>query len=379
MRARVPAPGGFLLLVVLCTLAPASAAARQPAAGTPGPIPWSRVLEQPREWYGSAEAVRIADDVLLYQHPNGGWDKNIDMAAVLDDTARAALAARRSEWETTIDNGATYEQIRFLALVHHATGHERFRDAALRGIEYLLEAQYDNGGWPQYYPLREGYYSRITFNDDAMVNVMRLLREVADGDAPFTFVPAEVRARAAAAVRKGLDIILRTQIEVDGVLTAWCAQYDEVDLTPAPARTYEHASISGSESVGIVRFLMEIEDPSPEVIRAVQSAVAWFHRSRLHGIRVEQRPDPSLPGGFDRVVVEDPAAPPMWARFYEIGTNRPIFSGRDGIIRYSLAEIEHERRVGYAWLGYWPAQLLEREYPAWQARWAPEENVLVAH
>jgi len=57
-----------------------------------------------------------------------------------------------------------------------------------------------------------------------------------------------------------------------------------------------------------------------------------------------------------------------WARFYEIGTNRPIFSGRDGVIRYNLDEIEQERRDGYAWLGAWPRALVEEEYPAWKAQ-----------
>ena len=63
-----------------------------------------------------------------------------------------------------------------------------------------------------------------------------------------------------------------------------------------------------------------------------------------------------------------PAAPPIWARFYEIGTNRPIFSGRDGIVRYRLAEIELERRTGYAWYGTYATALVADEYPAWVKR-----------
>jgi PelA/Pel-15E family pectate lyase len=123
---------------------------------------------------------------------------------------------------------------------------------------------------------------------------------------------------------------------------------------------------------------MSIENPSPEVIEAIQSAVAWFDRVAVHGIRVREIQNPSLHRGRDRVVVEDPDAPPMWARFYEIGTNRPMFSGRDGIKKYSMAEIENERRVGYSWWGTWGARLLEEDYPAWQQRWAPGNNVLAA-
>ncbi|MEX2401205.1 MAG: pectate lyase [Rhodothermales bacterium] len=45
----------------------------------------------------------------------------------------------------------------------------------------------------------------------------------------------------------------------------------------------------------------------------------------------------------------------------------PIFSGRDGVIKYELSEIERERRIGYRWYGTWPRELLEQEYPQWRA------------
>ena len=191
-----------------------------------------------------------------------------------------------------------------------------------------------------------------------MIGVMRLLRDVAQSRHYYAFVDPPQRTRAAAAIEKGLDVILKTQIEVDGKLTVWCAQHDRHDLSPQHARSYELPSLSGAESVGILRYLMEIEEPSPEVIRAIKSAVEWLERVKLTGVRMIDKEDPSLPGGYDRIVVSDPSAPPLWARFYEIGTNRPIFVGRDGIVRYDLAEIEHERRVGYRWLGSWARDLL---------------------
>jgi PelA/Pel-15E family pectate lyase len=70
----------------------------------------------------------------------------------------------------------------------------------------------------------------------------------------------------------------------------------------------------------------------------------------------------------DVVMVDDPAGRGLWARFYEIGTNRPMYSGRDGVIKYRLAEIEIERRTGYSWVGPYATALLDKEYPAWQAR-----------
>lgn len=346
------------------------------AQTSPATISWGQVLDQEPAWYASADAVRIADNVLLYQHENGGWPKNLDMARVLREADRTEIRAERAAGEapleqTTIDNGATVTQMRYLARVAGATGEARFRESLLRGIDYLLEAQYANGGWPQFFPLRDGYYSHVTFNDGAMVGVMRLLREVARGSEPLTFVDAPRRERSAAAVAKGLDVILTTQVEVEGRPTAWCAQYDPEDLSCAQARTYELPSLSGGESVEIVRYLMEIEDPDTEVVRAVENAVRWLEAVKLTGIALVRKEDPSLPRGYDRVVIDDPAAPPLWARFYEIGTNRPMFVGRDGIVRESLAEIEHERRVGYSYLGGWARDLLESEYPAWRRSVAP--------
>ena len=203
-----------------------------------------------------------------------------------------------------------------------------------------------------------------------MIGVMQLLRAMAQKQPAFAFVDEARRAKAERALTKGLDIILKTQVVVNGKKTVWCAQHNEVTLAPAPARTYEKISLSGSESVGIVRYLMSLENPTPQVIEAVNAAVAWVAQAKLTGIKVIEKPDASFPRGHDRVVVQDANAAPLWARFYDIGTNRPIFCGRDGIIKTSLAEIEHERRVGYSWYTNAPAELLSKEYPAWQAKQA---------
>ena len=360
------------LVRVLPVLAPylrpaAGSPARQMPAGVRGPISWSRALSQADAWYGSTDAVAVADNVLLYQRVSGGWPKNIDMARPLAPAEREAVVVARTVADSTIDNDSTTTQLRFLARVYAATGQARFRDAFFSGFDYLLAAQYTNGGWPQYYPLRKDYSRHITFNDDAMVHVLEMMREASEGRGSMAFVDRARREQAAAAVARGIAVILSAQIKVAGKLTAWCAQVDEVTLEPRMARAYEHPSISGKESVGLVRFLMSLPKPSAEVVAVVEGAIAWFREARIEGLRVEDRSDPAVPGSMDRVVVRDPVAQPLWARFYEIGTNRPIYSGRDSIIRYSLAEIELERRVNYSWLGSYATDLLARDYPAWRA------------
>jgi PelA/Pel-15E family pectate lyase len=333
-----------------------------------GSVSWDQILRQPAAWYGTADAVRIADVVLAYQRHTGGWPKDLDMARPLPAADRARLVAEAAQDDSTIDNGATVTQLRFLAQVFDATRLDRLKASVLSGLDFLTTAQYPNGGWPQYFPLRADYSRHITFNDDAMMRVMALLQEVSVSKPPFAFVDGARRARAADAVRRGIEVTLRAQIRVKGQLTGWCQQHDARSLEPVRARTYEHPSIASRETVTIARFLMALERPDAGTVRAIEGAIAWLRTAELHGIRLERRADPAAAAGFDVVVVNDPAAPPIWARFYDIATNRPIYSGRDGVIKDRLADIEIERRTGYSWLGPYAAALLADEYPKWVKR-----------
>ena len=248
---------------------------------------------------GRPAARAIADAVLVYQSPHGAWPKNTDL--IEPPATPAALAAIHTSGEAnTIDNNATTLPMQFLALMVHATGEARYRTAFERGFDYLLAAQYPNGGWPQFFPLRDGYYSRITYNDNAMVNVLTVLRDAAAGKPPYAFVDEPRRNKARAAVARGIDMILRTQVRQDGKLTAWCAQHDEKTLAPAWGRTYEPPSLSGSESVGIVRFLRDIDRPTPAITAAIDGAVTWLRSVTIRGLRVETYTGPMAEGQTGR-------------------------------------------------------------------------------
>jgi len=330
-----------------------------------GAIRWGEtVLRQQAEWYGSAEARAVADSVIQYQSPQGGWPKSTDLATLPrtpDDIPPPGRGRANS-----LDNNATTLPMTFLARVAYATGEAKYRDSFLRGVDYLLAAQYPNGGWPQFWPLRDGYYSRITYNDGAMIRAITILRNVAGGQPPYDFVDALRRGRAAEAVERGINCILKTQIKQDGKLTAWCAQHDEKTLEPAWARAYEPPSLSGAESVGIVRFLMSVKKPTQEINEAIEGAVAWFRSVAMEGVRHESiRGDD---GRRERRFVPDPNAPPLWARFYELGTNRPLYLDRDSVFRYDFTEISYERRSGYSYHGTWATSLLATEYPAWRRK-----------
>lgn len=324
-------------------------------------ISWSEVLNQPTLWYRVDEATRIANQVVLYQRDNGGWEKNIEMSAMLTQAEREKLLREKSLTDTTIDNGATTTQLRYLAKVITAKNIETHKAAFFKGLDFLLAMQYENGGFPQFFPLKNDYSRHITFNDNAMINALKILRDIAKRKEDFLFVDEERRAKSEKAVEKAIPILLKTQVEIGGKKTIWAAQYDEKTLKPADARKFEPASLTAGESVGIIRFLMLDSNPNQATIESVEAAINWYKSNKLSGIRWERKTGES-------VVVKDQNAPPIWARFYEFETLKPIFIGRDAVIRYDVMQIEAERRNGYAWYVSEPNELIEKDYPKWKEK-----------
>ncbi len=319
---------------------------------TPAPAGPGFVLDKnmTEAWFRGDEARHTADAIVSFQTPTGGWSKRVEFQRPRRPGESWASEGDWS-WIGTLDNGATTEQMRFLAGVIRLHIDPRYRDSFLRGLDYLFLSQFPNGCWPQVYPLVGSYHDAVTYNDDAMVHALQLLRSVAHDE--YGFVPEEGRRRAAAALDRGIGCVLASQVMVGGK-TVWAAQHDPLNLVPVRGRAYEPAALSGRESAAILDFLMRIESPGPAVVEAVHAAAVWFRHTAIQGYTYEPRGE----------LVAREGAGPLWARFYEIGTNRPIFSDRDGVIRYDLREIGEERRRGYRWYSDDPASTLRR-YEAW--------------
>ncbi|MCU7548768.1 pectate lyase [Chitinophagaceae bacterium LB-8] len=313
----------------------------------------------------------IADNMLVYQRVIGGWPKHINEVKVdytkqLSDQERTAITADSLRKDATLDNGATTKEIRYLLKAFSETGNQLYLVAAEKGICYLLSMQHKNGGWPQFYPDSSLYRSQITYNDNAMINAMNVLWDVVNRTKNFEAVSSSLIEPSEKAIANGIDCILKTQIRVGGKLTAWCTQYDKTTMQPAKARAFELPSISSMESGMILSFLMKVKNPSPEIRNAITSAIQWLDGSKIEGYNSVIIEDTNQPKGKDRILVSETGSI-VWARFYDIDTNKPMFVGRDGIKRWNLAEIENERRVGYGWYGTWPKDLLKNEYPKWRA------------
>ena len=314
-----------------------------------GTFPWKKYHGRDDAWFTSEKAALVAENLLTYRSQQHIWPKNLD-------TSDHPFAGPPGTTHGTFDNGATVGEIRYLARIFRATGKKKYRQAVKRAIDTILESQYPNGGWPQSYPAGNDYPRHITFNDDVMVNLLQLVRDVANHD-DFSFLTRR-RAECRAAFALGIECVLRCQIRIDQLPTAWCAQHDSTTLLPRSARAYEPISLSGAESASVVLLLMSLDNPSPDVVRAIDGACRWFQEARIYNLRVVKKEG-------DTQVVIDPNADPLWARFYAIGTNRPLFIGRDSIIRFDLSQIERERRTGYNWYGAWGAPVLNA-WPLWQ-------------
>lgn len=330
---------------------------------------WRSIVNTKDEAFFDTDTAKlIAENVLLYQRDIGGWPKNVKMQKMLSEGEKAGLIDEKSINDgCTIDNGATFLEMKFLSRMYKHNPDERYKVAFLKAVDYLLEAQYDNGGWPQFYPLHKGYSTHITFNDDAMEHVLEIMRDIATDNGKFSISADEkTRAKCQKAFDKGITCILETQYVQKKTLTGWCAQYDEFNLQPAKARAYELPSLSGQESAGLVNLLMSIDNPSPAIKNAINAAVVWFEKTKITGWRQERYYTES--GLREKRLVADPSAPALWARFMELEDNTPFFCDRDGVKKYNLQDIGQERRNGYGWYSESPQKVLDK-YPAWKAKW----------
>ena len=261
------------------------------------------------------DAARRAADALVYgQRPEGGWHYFIDF----DPKGTGEwyrTEASRFKWgyeeyrhhygNATFDDSNSAEAARYLMRFYASTLESAYHAPLVKALDFFVRAQYPNGAWPQRYPLsREfshdglpDYTSFYTLNDGAAAaNVMTLV-------AGYELLGDE---RYLEAAKRGVDFMIAVQ-GPEGQ-AAWAEQYDPKTMEPAAARTHEPAGFVVRESAETIRLLetFYLMTGSARYLRPVPGAIAWFER-------------------VNRETVEQKRPP---ARYYQLGSNLPVYVTR---------------------------------------------------
>lgn len=304
---------------------------------------------------------QYAYNMTTWQISNGGFYK-----AMASKYVNAYGGGQKSEWRAkdggdlaTIDNDATVQEMRLLAVRYKETTNSTykaaFKSSFNKAVNFLLTMQRSTGGLPQVWPKRGNYSDHITLNDNAMVRAMVTMMDIANKTAPFDsdIIDDATRAKMSGAMDKAINYLLKAQIVNNGVPTVWCAQHDTANYAPRPARAYELESKSGSESAGVVWFLMNWPNQTPEIQLSVKSAINWYKKTKVTGLYFNKSA-----GRFD-----EKAGSVLWYRFYEVNNDNYFFCDRDGVSTKTqdFTKISEERRTGYQWAGEYGTALLSTE------------------
>ena len=292
---------------------------------------------------------------------SGGWDYRI----VFDKKGRTRYAYRvdepiqgKSQRNTsTLDDNTTQAALRLLMALDETLDRsdEAIHQAAMTGLGTLLKIQYPIGAWPQRfveppdpdkYPVRKASYPEswsrtypkvdyrnfYTFNDNAMSDVI---------DVMFRAAKLYQDERYRKAAQRAGDFMIVAQMPQPQ--PGWAQQYDP-DMHPAWARKFEPASITGGESQGVMRTLMQVyrHTGDKKYLEPIPRALAYYRKSA--------RPDGRL------------------ARFYELQTNRPLYFTKDYQLTYSDADMP----THYAFIVSNGLDRIEREYEK-VSKLAPDE------
>ena len=301
---------------------------------------------------GYLEAARETALLLVRgQHCSGGWDYIIELDPekrrsypyrVDGDCAERPDSASEDgppgpRAASTLDDNVTQGALRLLMRVDREL---EFQDAAIHeaslfALDQLARVQYPNGAWPQRfrgvadsglpatrsagYPdqwSREwpgpDYRHHYTLNDNAILDVIDTFLEAAR-------IYGEPRYRDVA--EKGGDFLLLAQMP--DPQPAWAQQYDS-RMHPAWGRIFEPPSVTGSESQAALQMLLVLyrETGRKKYLEPFPRAVEYLRKSDLPSDGPwRQEGGRCGPGAL------------CLARFYELGTNRPLFITKGSRVR----------------------------------------------
>ncbi|MHB9027520.1 MAG: pectate lyase [Candidatus Latescibacterota bacterium] len=281
------------------------------------------------------DAARDAGLALAWgQRKEGGWDHLVDVSHLDRNVKKPVKLSGRCALDDDITQGA----ITFLIELDAVLDEEWLTEAITMGLDWLRKAQFPNGAWPQWYPLIGSYHDYYTFNDNAMGDCIRVMLLAHERYGKPQYLESAKRCG---------DFIILSQVAAPQ--SGWAQQYSH-DLKPAWARAFEPPGLSSAESAGNIRTLMTLYRYTGEkkYLDPIPKAIEWFERSKI---------------GAD-----------LWARLYELETNRPIYGDRDNKVHYTLEEISEERRKGYSWQSSYGIPGVIRDYQELIRQGAPQKR-----
>ncbi len=269
------------------------------------------------EYYYQA-AMKAADALIAGEISTGGWNYfiNFDSPAstqhFYDTVGQNAwrLEEFQHNWgNATYDDNGTAEAMKFILRLYAEKFDPKYKSEVMRNIDFVLESQYPNGGWPQRYPLKHefvhhglaDYTSYITFNDDVTAENVDYLIQCSEVLQDQRLMPA---------IWRGMNVYLLTQ--QGPAQPGWALQYTPDDLKPAAARSYEPKALATHATSSAIEHLLKFYEMTGDsrFIARVPDALDWLDSVRL--------PD-------DRI--KDNKAYPT---FIEIGTGKPLYLHRQG-------------------------------------------------
>lgn len=270
-----------------------------------------------------------ADTIVALQNEDGGF-------AVLPDNfemAQTGASLGSLKGASSIENGATTAELKYLAkyITENKPEDSKYQDAFIKGIEFLLSTQLDNGGWTMQPNGGSGFNGNIEVGNSAMTEVLTLLSDIAVlNNQNYVFARKAMNVDAIkSAVEKGNDFIVASQISNNNKKAGWASQYDKAGKVTM-GRTYERASVSSYTTKAVVDYLMTIHNPSQAVKDAVESAYSWLKDVKIADKEQEVVKDTSMNNGFDVYFVDGNGT---WASNYVYDeandSYRPLYSDVD--------------------------------------------------
>lgn len=175
----------------------------------------------------------------------------------------------------------------FLLRIYLEKKNAEFYVALQKAIGFFLQSQYDNGGWPQRYPLmydhpfrgKADYSSFVTINDDVMPRNIEFL----------------IQCYRSLGMKELKEPIMKAMhclrdLQQPLPLAGWADQYSVKDLKPAHARSYEPRAVNTGTTVAMIRQMIHFYQLTGDksFLKGIPNAIRFLESVQLPSDMVAQ-------------------------------------------------------------------------------------------